>query len=47
MKKELRNDCLMLANMEYEKLRSQSKSEVQERALKAWTHIMYLIETAN
>ncbi len=44
--KQLKNDCLLLANMEFQKARHKDNSELQERAVKAWAHIIKLIETS-
>ncbi len=46
MTKELENDCLILANLEYQKARHKDKSELQQRSVKAWAHIIKLIETS-
>ena len=45
--KELINDCLILANVQYQKARhKQPKDDVTKREIKAWSHIIYLIETS-
>lgn len=44
--KELINDCLLLANMEFQKARHKDNGELQERVVKAWAHIIKLIETS-
>tara|TARA_R100001510_G_C7655094_1_gene214047 strand:+ start:4120 stop:4266 length:147 start_codon:yes stop_codon:yes gene_type:complete len=44
--KELINDCLILANVQYQKARHKPKDDVTKREIKAWSHIIYLIETS-
>lgn len=44
--KELKSDCLLLATVEYQKARHREKSELQQRSVKAWAHIIKLIETS-
>lgn len=44
--KELKNDSLILANVEYQKARHKQKSDLQQRSVNAWAHIIKLIETS-
>jgi hypothetical protein len=44
--KELINDCLILANLQYQKSRHKDKNDLTKREVKAWSHIIYLIETS-
>ena len=45
--KELINDCLILANVQYQRARHKDKDDngLVAREIKAWSHIIYLIET--
>ncbi len=45
-KKELLDDCLLLANGQYQRYKSLETNDVRDRYVKAWAHIIYLIETS-
>ena len=44
--KQLLDDCLLLAQGQYQRYKSLEKNELRERYVKAWAHIVYLIETS-
>jgi len=44
--KALKNDCYTLAQVQYQRARRIQDDEIRERSIKAWAHIIELIETS-
>lgn len=44
--KQLKSNCLLLANAQYQKARNIEDERIRDGAIKAWAHIIELIETS-